>query len=478
MNNKLTDEALSAYLDGELPPAQHKEVQRRIEASPAAQAQLEELRKLSGLIQELPRQQLPQEFADQVLQLAERRSLLAEPAPLPASHSQMSWWRPALGVSVAAAAVFALTTLLPQVNVPDNGKELENLAQRTEQSEPTTSPAAPADRAVRLGKATGDKDSSESFEAVVPVKSKSLKSDEVGSPKVQIADSAERRQAKPGKDLEVKNGTRLKLPADQEWNRERIGEIIHAVTVDKSGSRVAVIEVAVVDIQKWVWGVEVLLQKGPLKETQTESDVVAVYVKASEDAVTDALAQLHTDGVKLLGMEMREPIEIAELPSQQQQQFFDYQGIGLASEGNGKKQSLLTSRLDPPTLRPVEPEKELADKATEAEVQPGNSKGKAAEPAVRRRSSKMRSQLARIAENIFVPRASSRIRSGEKQDIAEEQLGVVRPVPPAEESVDELDPKADQPKMVRIIFLVQRATDSPTIPTQQHKPTTGGGGAA
>ena len=87
--------------------------------------------------------------------------------------------------------------------------------------------------------------------------------------------------------------------------------------------------------------------------------------------------------------------------------------------------------------------------------------------------------MAKIADNIFVPRISARQLARKKQEAAEaEKIGVIKPVPPAKEFADKPDKNSEGSKMVRIIFLVQRVADKSTNPAPKNEQPPDGGGAA
>lgn len=109
-----SDDVLSAFLDGEASPQERAEVERRLETSPAARQELSELRAVSELVQDLPRQTLPGEFAAQVMQAAERRMLLPERQP--AVATPVSSRRRLYGIAAAIAATAAGLMLAMQYN--------------------------------------------------------------------------------------------------------------------------------------------------------------------------------------------------------------------------------------------------------------------------------------------------------------------------------------------------------------------------
>ena len=76
-HNRIADELISAYLDGELDSQQRAEVEQLLDSEPRYQQMLEELRTLRGTLQSLPRQRLDAGFQERVLRIAEERSAAA-----------------------------------------------------------------------------------------------------------------------------------------------------------------------------------------------------------------------------------------------------------------------------------------------------------------------------------------------------------------------------------------------------------------
>ncbi len=67
---EFTDELLSAYLDGELSPAERAQVESQLAADPQARQLVEELRALSGAVRDLPRHTANGHFSQRVVQAA------------------------------------------------------------------------------------------------------------------------------------------------------------------------------------------------------------------------------------------------------------------------------------------------------------------------------------------------------------------------------------------------------------------------
>lgn len=113
MASSFSDDILSAYLDDELPLDERASVAAWLDASPEARRTLAGLRRLRVCFEELPRAELPREFAAEVLQQAERQMLLPAAADLVAApRGWRRWLLPAMVTASAAsiALVLALQT--------------------------------------------------------------------------------------------------------------------------------------------------------------------------------------------------------------------------------------------------------------------------------------------------------------------------------------------------------------------------------
>jgi len=81
------NELLSAYLDGELTAEEQAQVERLLEASPAARQLVDELRALSTSLGDLPSHQIGEDISGRVLRRAERQMLADPGAALPSRQA-------------------------------------------------------------------------------------------------------------------------------------------------------------------------------------------------------------------------------------------------------------------------------------------------------------------------------------------------------------------------------------------------------
>jgi anti-sigma factor RsiW len=120
-------EVVSAYLDGELSAEELSRVQQQLETDEPARQYLQQLRALERDVHALPKHSLPEDFADRVLQRAERTALAAKQADSATRHdapalvtpaqrpevqqSRTPWRGLAWSLAAVAAAVFLAVVL-------------------------------------------------------------------------------------------------------------------------------------------------------------------------------------------------------------------------------------------------------------------------------------------------------------------------------------------------------------------------------
>ena len=125
-HDQISDELISAYLDGELDSRQHAQVEQLLDSEPRYQQMLEELRTLRETLQSVPRRRLDAGFHERVLRKAEQRSAAAtQVTPAGKSASGDGRGRPSggflRGLVWAAAAVAA--AILLSILGPEAGRD-------------------------------------------------------------------------------------------------------------------------------------------------------------------------------------------------------------------------------------------------------------------------------------------------------------------------------------------------------------------
>jgi negative regulator of sigma E activity len=103
-----TLERLSAFLDGDLDPADRAEVERELSAAPELQAALAAMRRSQGMIRQHGSARAPADFAERVLAAVDR-----EPVPI----SRARGWRRPMGVPVEIWALAAAALLVLAVGL-------------------------------------------------------------------------------------------------------------------------------------------------------------------------------------------------------------------------------------------------------------------------------------------------------------------------------------------------------------------------
>jgi hypothetical protein len=100
----ITDEILSAFLDGELPEAERRQVEAWLESSPQARRELADLRQIGTLVRSIPRPSVPEGFQTELMQRVEREAsdVLVQRPPRAGEASQ-NGRIPASGASSSSA---------------------------------------------------------------------------------------------------------------------------------------------------------------------------------------------------------------------------------------------------------------------------------------------------------------------------------------------------------------------------------------
>lgn len=109
MSPEPTEDLLSAYLDGELEPAERVAVEARLTASPEWRAVLEEIRAARAALRGAPAREAPPGFWDDVLHTGPGASR-SVPATVRPARGRTPW----LAAGAAAAAVLVAVAFVPK----------------------------------------------------------------------------------------------------------------------------------------------------------------------------------------------------------------------------------------------------------------------------------------------------------------------------------------------------------------------------
>ncbi|MFM9961594.1 MAG: anti-sigma factor family protein [Planctomycetaceae bacterium] len=310
-----TDDLLSAFHDGEVTSAERAAVEQRLATSADARRELSEIREISALLKELPRDRLPSEFPQQVLQSIEREMLIpSQPTDsTELSSARVSPTRRWIGAAAVLTSAAGLLLLLRTLDDPAgrDGKKAQHLAGSPS---PYSAPAGAAN------------------DSPLPT----AKSDSV--PLVQPGDVA---AGAAGQNAVVANsptntldGARMaggfageNLFFDQAaLGTAEVGDVVRAIQRTE-GDEVAVVLLTVVDRQQGLEGLQLLLSNNQFARSEevanTKSNRVssprsgsdemqAVLVQSDAAQLATALKQLRQEKY-LQSLEVDQPILLAQL---------------------------------------------------------------------------------------------------------------------------------------------------------------------
>lgn len=328
------DDLLSAFHDGELNPAERAVLEQRLAASVETRRELSEIQQVSSLLNELPRERLPAEFPQQVLQAIEREMLTpshrSESVITPASESCDRRVRSRRWVG-AAAVLTSATGLLLLVRAVDDrsGREASSVSPLARSPRTLSAPAE-----FMLDTAENDRDARREFggsgavpppmaaDAPVSAFRKSRIAGGAGSGSDSVASKS------PANAALATNGVASREKDNLFFDRSalrdaKIGDVVSAMQTE--GNEVAVVWLTVVDRQEGLAGLQFLLSdKGIALEDSLEKtdkaatpnadadQMHAVFVESDAEQLAAALKQLRKETF-LQSLEVDQPIELAQL---------------------------------------------------------------------------------------------------------------------------------------------------------------------
>ena len=272
MNQQFPDEFLSAFYDGELSPAEADSLRKYVEATPDARRELDDFKRISQLLGELPGEKLGPEFRAQVMQTAEREMLIpAAEATARRARSLKRLWPGLIALTASAAALVLGVWLVNRSNLNERGVRTSGspVAATSGDASRAGTPAATAPSlAAKEGTRTAEI-------PAAPAGGGFLGGGKAGG--IQQSFHAGQQLAH-NKELVIK----------QELDGAKVGDVVEAL--EKSGDRVSVVHLTVVDRQEGLDKLRVLLSDNGIRDDNA-------IVLAPKDNSNDAKGKSAKAGV-------------------------------------------------------------------------------------------------------------------------------------------------------------------------------------
>lgn len=314
------DDLLSAFHDGEVNSAERAAVEQRLAASAEARRELSEIRQVSSLLKALPRDRLPAEFPQQVLQAIEREMLIPAQrdgeAVVRVNASSASPSRRWVGAVALLTSAAGLLLLVRAVDDRSNTK-----IAHVREAESLRKQIAVADSS--RGEGFAGRTAAPMMVADAPVSGPRTSGALGGAAGTNFiaADSLNAPQSPTGVAATRESGT---LFFDQSALRDvQIGGAVRAMQTE--GDEVAVVWLTVVDRQEGLAGLQLLLRNKEIahavsdkkldraaKSNAASDQMHAVFVESDAEHLTAMLKQLRESDL-LQSVEVDQPIELAQL---------------------------------------------------------------------------------------------------------------------------------------------------------------------
>lgn len=352
------DEMLSAYVDGELSPPEAQVVERWLKSSPQARQKVEEFRRLSGLMEELPREELPEEFALEVMASAERQMLLpVDRKVVPASIGRrVRTWALSVGASAAVAACLLIATQWNPAKVGPVQLEIAEAPPAPgpsgDQQVAVRAPESPSSRATQ----EGAQHRSQPMTKQAPPRATSIASEEADGTnnlKGAATEGPSPSPTPPSVAGAAEGGLQSLTPGRGSPGKEKrpgesqsVVEVLDQIKEFNAAGRIPVVRIFVVDRQDGLEVLQVLLEEKqivrdkPVPEGGHEPNSVdhrALFVVASARELTSALKSLEASSEKIGRWMLAETVEMARFDQPSQDQIADV--MAMIAEGRSESKS-------------------------------------------------------------------------------------------------------------------------------------------
>lgn len=317
------DDLLSAFHDGEVNSAERAAVEQRLAASAEARRELSEVRQVSSLLKALPRDRLPAEFPQHVLQAVEREMLIPAQRDGEAEVQARVNTRSAIPARRWVGAVALLTSaagLLLLVRAIDDRSNTKMAHVREAESLRKQIAVAESSR----GEGFGGRAAAPMMVADAPVsgpRANSALGGAAGTNSIAADPALNAPQPPAGVAAARESGNFF---FDQSALRDaQIGGVVRAMQTE--GDDVAVVWLTVVDRQEGLAGLQLLLRNKEIaradsdkkldratKANAASDQMHAVFVESDAEHLTAMLRQLRESDL-LQSVEVDQPIELAQL---------------------------------------------------------------------------------------------------------------------------------------------------------------------
>ena len=396
-------ELLSAYVDGELSGAERAAVEARLASDPAAQRQVEEFRRLSSLIQNLPQPALPADFSAKVLRRAEQARTLSASEPVRPGFSIGRTWRSWAWPGLALAAALLVAVMLPnrEAELADRGaatspravKKLPELHASGESSSVASSaPQGGSDLlrdelAMAPQAADGRLSAPESLVADALPPSDAAFDSGAEEPRLLIVRVSMPAGALKRRTLDhvlAQNGIDVEPAADEraESREEEIPEQARELAPRQRAARSGVGELAAGE------GGEAAKAEGALGRFDVAEPAEVVLVDAPLEQIAASLASIAGDAENFHAVEIEEtsPLLKRELPlvNEKPEQWRQYNRAAIADREPVARDSAIdksASAADAVATDGLSAARPLATSSPEADVSPQLAEGRRAPPA-------------------------------------------------------------------------------------------------
>lgn len=472
------DDLLSAFHDGELNSAERAAVDQRLAGSAEARCELSEIRQISLLLKSLPRERLPAEFPQQVLQGIEREMLIPLDSVTTPAKESSGWSRRWIGAGAVLTSAAGLLLLVRAVD--------DRSGRATSESRPLAGSSslrsAPAE--VAMDSVSGDRRSGFGGGGAAPppriadAPASAFGKSGMASPLARSNAVAANAPASPSSAVAgVSSRESNSLFFDQSALREaKIGDVVRAMQTE--GDEVAVVWLTVMDRQEGLAGLQLLL--GDHSEADKKSDKAekpkaagnqmhAVFVESDAKQLATMLSQLRKESF-LQSLEVDQPIELAQLEDVRGGRMQAAEKLNDASsttrmarkEDAAKSSADATSakRLAPASTQPAE--KKIAGSTTAPKTDPTLGRVKGALDAKNQHAKQVTLELSldTLVQNQV--NQQSRNREAFRNQVRLQAVG--------EKTADKVP--ADQRPM-QVLFVVvdqSQAGKQPTAPSNSTKP--------